>query len=265
MEHAECERQLNAAVAVLVRALASRSARLRQVAANALAEIAGPALPTLARALRDGDPAVRAAASRLIGDIRRQNSPGMPCHQALGKSAAALVELFASHSGPLRQEARRVLVGMGGYATDALARGLGHPHVSVRWESAKALGDIADPRAAPDLVAALEDGVFDVRWLAGEALINIEEAALEPLLQALVDRPHSARLQEGAHHVLRVLAEHGFYTIAAPVVRALEGFDPSLGVGPVAYEALQRLHGGAPPETFAPEEPPSAPEEALTG
>jgi len=41
----------------------------------------------------------------------------------------------------------------------------------VRWEAAKTLVIIADPLAIPALIKGLKDEIFDIRWLAAEALM----------------------------------------------------------------------------------------------
>ena len=74
------------------------------------------------------------------------------------------------------QKARRELVSQGSAAVDALVEALSSKKAWVRWEAAKALGQIGDKAAVKALVAALEDREFDVRWLAAEALIRIGPA-----------------------------------------------------------------------------------------
>jgi hypothetical protein len=117
------------------------------------------------------------------------------------------------------------------------------PDHEVRWEAAKALGEIADPRSAPALVETLEDAGFDIRWLAAEGLIALGKAGLEPLLEALPKKADSVYLREGAHHVMYDLAHKGFRDQLAPVMAALEGVDPEIEIREPARKALQALGG----------------------
>lgn len=100
------------------------------------------------------------------------------------------------------QNSRRALVRMGSTAVPALIEALNNKNQWVRWEATKALSQIADPTATDTLIRLLESKEFDMRWLAAEGLIAIGRKAVVPLLQALIDRPNSTWLQEGAHHVL---------------------------------------------------------------
>src|SRR5512143_647983 len=88
------------------------------------------------------------------------------------------IAMLADHDGIVRNEAREYLVRMGKPAVPALIDALRSLSVHTRWESAKALSDIRDPRAAPALVDALEDEESAVRWLAARALIGLGRNAL---------------------------------------------------------------------------------------
>jgi hypothetical protein len=114
---------------------------------------------------------------------------------------------LTSDNGQLRERARTELVTIGPLAVPSLIMAVAHPNKNVRWEATKALGEIGDPSAADALVAALEDDIFDVRWLAAEGLIRLGPTALEPLLQALTVRSESLWLRQGAHHILSHFAK----------------------------------------------------------
>jgi hypothetical protein len=107
----------------------------------------------------------------------------------------------------------------------------------------RTLADIADARACLDLVAALEDPNFGVRWLAAEGLISIGRNALRPLMKALTKRSGSAWLREGAHHVLHDLAGKDLEVedLVRPVIAGLEGIEPEIGGMEAAYAALHQL------------------------
>jgi len=75
-----------------------------------------------------------------------------------------------------------------------LFQGAGH---KVQGEAVKALGEIADPRAAPALVVTLEDEGFDIRWLAAEGLIALGPVGLAPRLEALAEKANSVYLTGG--------------------------------------------------------------------
>lgn len=140
------------------------------------------------------------------------------------------------------QKARRELVSQGSAAVDALVEALSSKKAWVRWEAAKALGQIGDKAAVKALVAALEDREFDVRWLAAEALIRIGPAALEPLLVAL--ETHGAKsltLRRAVHHVLHDM-NHGKYdALIKPVMAAVDDVAPAVESPVVARKALEEL------------------------
>jgi HEAT repeat protein len=140
--------------------------------------------------------------------------------------ATSLIADLASHNDTKRVKARHSLVAMGKATVPLLTQALKSQNSLMRWEAAKALGEIGDPGTASALVDALEDEDFDVRWLAAEALTKLNILALKPLLQALEKRGDSILLQEGAHHVFHDLAKGGLRKFLAPVLAALEALEP---------------------------------------
>ncbi len=98
-----------------------------------------------------------------------------------------------------------------------------------------------DPAAVPALVEALEDHVYGVRWLAAQGLINLDKAAVPPLLRALIHHPESGWLREGAHHVLRAIADGAKHDTLAPVIRSLERLGPGPELITTAQQALDTL------------------------
>ena len=156
----------------------------------------------------------------------------------------ALIAELDDSSRTTRQSAREALVEIGHPAVDPLIQTLLDPKSDerLRWEAAKALSEINDPSAAPALVKVLEeDWSFGVRWLAAEGLISMADRGLPTLLEALIERPESAWLREGAHHILRILAAEGLHNELAPVLAALDDIEPVIELPLAARTALTRL------------------------
>jgi HEAT repeat protein len=139
------------------------------------------------------------------------------------------------------QKARLRLVSIGKPAVGPLIEALRSRKLWVRWEAAKALGQIADPATAEALVQALRDREFAVRWLAAEALIAIRRGGLKPLLGELIEDADNSWLRQGAHHILRTLAQTGLRETVQPVLVALDGVEPSIEVSLVARKVLDAL------------------------
>jgi HEAT repeats len=157
----------------------------------------------------------------------------------------SLIDGLRNEDGLVRQKAREALTSIGKQAVRHLIPLLKDAEDDVRWEAAKALANIADVRAASELVATLEDHNFGVRWLAAEGLIAIRRDVLPPLMEALTKHSDSAWLREGAHHVLHDLAKKDpeVKDFVTPVIIALEGIEPEIGVVEPAYAALDKLKG----------------------
>jgi HEAT repeat protein len=159
-----------------------------------------------------------------------------------GKSIEQLVEALGDKNATKRLKAREALVDAGSEAVPFLLSALDSLRQHVRWEAAKALTAIGDPRAADSLVAALSDKDPDVRWVVGEALIALGRDALKPLLVMLEqsDVPDSA--YRGAHHVLHDLVRRSdLNVLLRPVLQAFDEPEPTVAV-PVA--AAEALHSG---------------------
>jgi HEAT repeat protein len=157
-----------------------------------------------------------------------------------------LLQQLDSKDGMRRQEARHRLVAFGSSATGGLLGALRHQDSRVRWEAAKALEEIKDPRAAPGLVDALEDSDRDVRWVAAVALIALDGGGLVSLLDALGRKPESPRLRERAAHVLGALRP-GHGDVVRPLLEALEHspIEALPAAAKAAYERLRQERGGA--------------------
>jgi len=152
-----------------------------------------------------------------------------------------LIGALSSYNDLSRVEARKALVVFGSQTIPFLAEALKDSNFLRRWEAAKTLGEIGDPKAAPILVKALEDEKFDVRWLAAKALIDMNVRSLKPLFEALIERADSVLLRQGAHHVLHDLAKGELRIYLAPVLIALECMDCAVQVPPVVSHALDDL------------------------
>jgi hypothetical protein len=139
----------------------------------------------------------------------------------------ALIVDLGVQSATVRERAHSTLVTMGKSAVRPLLEALTNSTEYGRGQAAKSLGEIGDLAAAPALVKALEDDKFDVRWLAARALVALGRDGLPALLQALIERPDSTWLREGAHHVLHDEGYETWQTQLGPVMKALEGYAPA--------------------------------------
>jgi len=222
-----------------IAALGSRDGQARVRARECLVAIGEPAVGPLVAALTDPRESVRCEAARVLDWI----NVNWEAH-ADPPTMNALVADLGSRDGLVRVRARKCLVAIGGRAVGSLIEVLTNPKEVVRWEAAKALGQIHDPAAAQALVGALEDEMFDVRWLAAEGLGAIGCKALVPLLQALSRHPDSVWLRGGAHHVLSKLAAKCIEDVWRPVLAALENVEPLVEVPFAAKAALDRLKTG---------------------
>ncbi|NUN70327.1 MAG: HEAT repeat domain-containing protein [Bacteroidetes bacterium] len=134
-----------------------------------------------------------------------------------------LITQLCSSEGATRLHARTALVRIGTAAVPFLLPLLQHPNHQVRWEGCMALGRIRDPRAAHALAALLTDEDMDVRWVAADALIELEHEAVAPVLEQIEEHFDEAPLRAAAHHVLVGLREqHLLYPEEEKVLDALK-------------------------------------------
>ncbi len=165
-----------------------------------------------------------------------------------GDRIAELVTALASPNGLIRKRARESLVEMGTSAVPAVTDALSSPDWRVRWEAAKALGEVAHPAAMDALIAAMEDERPGVRWVAAEGVIALGHRAVVPLLRALLGKADSAYFRLAAHHVLRALEGRGMDPYIQPVLKALDSVEPSITVPPAAEDALDLARSNPPQE-----------------
>ncbi len=158
-----------------------------------------------------------------------------------------LLEQLGNEEGTIRHNARVALVTAGYVAVPGLVAKLEHGNSHARWEAAKALTIIRDERAIHALVQALVDELPGVRWLAAEALATIGRGALEPVLHGMLEHSHSPWFREGAHHVLSTIGKEDLREVVRPVLRALEGIEPEIGVLVPSHELLKALHTASNP------------------
>ncbi len=160
----------------------------------------------------------------------------------LTRSVEGLVQDLSSQDPVTRQEARRKLVLMGASVVPQLKPLLNAVDEHVRWEGAKALGEIGGAAAAQALAHALSDPSRDVRWAATQGLIASGDEGLEPLLHELITRSGLVWVREAGIRVLDAALQEKGSAYLRPVIKALKDRAPIFEVPIAAYEALVMLH-----------------------
>jgi hypothetical protein len=170
----------------------------------------------------------------------------------------SLIADLVSKDARVHESAHLSLLEFGGDAIPLLAEALASSSHPQRWEAAKTLAEMRDPAVAPIFTQALENNDTDVRWLAAEGLLALGRAGLGSLFKALIDRPTSTWLLQGAHHVLKDLSigrlhegetryttqyivDEGLRQKIQPVLAALDSAEPYLTLSPAAKTALVYL------------------------
>lgn len=230
----------NSEIPRLIEQLDSKKADERSQAVAALKSRGGAAFPALVAALASPSVKMRFAANQIL-----MESKGEWKSLANENTVNALVGDLTCPDGFNRLTARRSLIYLGKMAVPALTRSLESPDGLRRWESAKVLSQIGDAQATDILIKALTDKVFDVRWLAAEGLIAIGKSALPALLRAIMHKPESVVLREGAHHILHELNNENISAEINPLLHALaDSGDPEVEVPILAKKALDGLEKG---------------------
>jgi HEAT repeats len=217
----------------------NRDTRLK--AQKSLISVGEPATCCLVEALASPNGQMRWEAMKILDDMN------VDWHRhADAATVRALIVDLGSKDGLVRIRARKALVTIGKKAVAPLEEALMSKDKWKRWEAAKALGQIGDAEATKALINALEDEMFDVRWLAAEGLIAIGRPTLIPLLRKLTKQSDSLWLREGAHHVLHGMTMGNLEETLLPVRDALEDIESPL-VAPFAARAALNSLTKVPP------------------
>jgi len=111
-----------------------------------------------------------------------------------GSSVSFSKKILSRGSRNLRVAAGNTLVKIGTPAVEALTVACHNPNRDVRFNAARALGEIRDPKAVESLLDLLKDQNRTVRLASARALGFIkDERAVEPLSHALGDRTRMVR------------------------------------------------------------------------
>ncbi|HTY52700.1 MAG TPA: HEAT repeat domain-containing protein [Methanomicrobiales archaeon] len=165
--------------------------------------IAAGGAQALVTCLEDPDEDARRLAAFLIGYVAEacgvENTGiagAVPLLMKLfdGSSVSLSKKLLARGTRNLRVAAGNTLVKIGPPAVEALTVALHNPNKDVRFNAARALGEIRDPRAVESILDLLRDTNRTVRLAAARALGYIKDPrAVEPLSHALNDRTRMVR------------------------------------------------------------------------
>ncbi len=222
-------------LAVLHAALASPDCRVRSAAGVALGMRGDTrGVEALIEAIRQGESECRLWAVKALGQLKDE------------RGGWAVIEALACDDETLHWEASHALAQMNDKAVPALIDALKHPRPHVRWHAARALGSIADPRAALGLAEALADDDYSVRWAVADALPNLGAAAVPKILDRLARYVPVDDVYQAASHALRRIAMGSDLRVRLdPLLKALLAGTAPVEVPMLAYRLLQEWETNA--------------------
>lgn len=151
----------------------------------------------------------------------------------------SLVHQLASTEMSERVTAREALVELGAAAVPAVVELAQSADDHARWECAKTLAKIADPRSIDALIQLLTDSVEGTRWDAGLGLIAIGQPAVTPVLRAIIHGSVEYAIIPGARHVVHEFCKAEWGEFLQPVYKALSGHQARESSPVAATQALK--------------------------
>ncbi len=188
-------------VPVIIENLGHENHHIRESLVWALGEIDDSrVLDPLHNKLEDQHAKVRTSAAFALSKIKDPRSPS---------------HLFAhlnDDSRDVRESVARALIAIGEPSVDVLLQGLKADNSYIRWRSAWCLRKLFRFRGVSALIAALNDEVAEVRWMALSALARKGDKGLASMRNLLNDndpgiRQHAALMIEELHKYVKPLPE----------------------------------------------------------
>ena len=150
-----------------------------------------------------------------------------------------------------RREAQQQLVEMGAAAVYPLIGALSDSDWRVREEATRALGEIGDTRAVRHIIQLFKDEKIRVQLWATDALITLDEKAVDQLVEALHDPDRRVRM--GA---IVTLGEIKDLRSIVPLQECLKDQDREVvEAAKEALEAIEEGRAGLPPMKVSHERP----------
>jgi HEAT repeat protein len=215
----------------LVEMLRSEDSTVRRVAIAELPELGDRAVPVLVEALQDSD----------FGNV--QNAAFALGEMGSEAAVRALLGLFGRSDQATQVMIFTVLGMIGGQTAVSWLLYILANNRDWNYQiyAARALGEIGDPHAVPELIAVIQNGWRDVRSVAADALGRIgDESAVPALVEALHAHDWS---QNGRfpHAVTRALANIGGDEAICGLKKATQDIDPELRYA--SANALEYVNG----------------------
>ena len=111
-----------------------------------------------------------------------------------------------------------------------------------REAAMRGLENKASDQTISGMIKLLSDGDAGVRWTASTTLISFGDAALVPMLQALVDQHDSTWLREGAYRIFHDTKSIKVRNATGDVVKALKGPASETATTDAAAQALLKIY-----------------------
>jgi HEAT repeat protein len=221
---------------VLLAGLRDRRAVIRENAARILGILGSvSAINPLIEIVKDPVVSVRMQVVKALGRIGKQ------------EAVPALLGVLRAADEQLGGMVHNALVQIGPPAVPFLLKDCNHSSAWIRWHCVRALGEICDYRALPNLVRALSDPDHSVAWLAARGLTRYGRWSVEPVLKHLAAADTSPWLAETAAYVLRDVYQHDqkFKIFLEPVIQSTHEAAYRIGTPNAARKALAELaaHG----------------------
>ncbi len=123
----------------------------------------------------------------------------------LNPEVKALIPGLMEETTVKRQDARHKLEKKGEAILDDLHYMLKTKNHQLRWETAKALENIASTKSIHELIKMMHDSETEFRWMAAEGLKKIGRESIVPVLRLVMKNGQSPHIRTGAHHILNAL------------------------------------------------------------
>jgi HEAT repeat protein len=181
----------------------------------------------LKECLKSGKQVWKLRAIQALGNL---NHPGC---------GGSLITALSLDRDVLHRAALEALKQLGEQAEPAWQEALDDPNPHSRWQAARGLGELGDPRCAAILAEGLLDENPDVHWPSAEVISALGPAALPAVLEVIGRGKLPGSTRQAAYSALQRLANRDIHELLKPLLKALSTPATSAEAPAAARRALE--------------------------